>query len=86
MGWWIALGALVALLLVLLIRTLCFTPKPTPTTSRDPVVFDRNRAVANLQALVRCKTVSYADASQEDAAEFEKLIGLLPKLYPNVFA
>lgn len=34
---------------------------------------------------MRCKTVSYEDPSLEDEEEFEKLIALLPQLYPQVF-
>lgn len=40
----------------------------------------------SLAQLVRCKTVSYNDHSLEDEGEFQKLISLLPTLYPNVFA
>ena len=46
---------------------------------------NREKAIDNLQQLIRCKTVSYRDSSLEDEGEFKKLIDLLPKLYPNVF-
>ena len=36
-------------------------------------------------APIRCRTVSSYDPAQEDDGEFEKLIGLLPELYPNVW-
>ncbi|MBR5020949.1 MAG: peptidase M20, partial [Oscillospiraceae bacterium] len=70
---------------VILIRTLRFRPKVRPALSTEPVEFDRDRAVSNLAELIRCKTISYSDPSLEDDAEFEKLIGKLPALYPNVF-
>ena len=38
-----------------------------------------------LAELVKCRTVSYNDPSMEDDAEFEKLIGSLPTLYPRVW-
>ena len=50
------------------------------------MLFDRDAAVAALGALVRCRTVSYTDHSLEDEGEFEKLLALLPQLYPNVYA
>jgi len=82
---WIILGAVVLFLLVLIIRALCFTPKAQPEISREEVTFDKDAAVSALQQLVQCKTVSYVDHSLEDEAEFQKLIDLLPSLYPKVF-
>ena len=83
---YIVLALLVAFLAVILIRTLRFTPKEKPLTDVPPVSFDRDRAVSNLQQLIRCRTVSSYNPEEEDDAEFEKLIGLLPQLYPHVFA
>lgn len=82
---WIVLGLIALLLAVVLLRTAAFRPKTAPAATVPPVDFDRQQAVDNLQALVRCKTISYADHSLEDEGEFEKLIALLPDLYPNVF-
>ena len=82
---WIILGAVVLLLAVIVIRTVRFTPKPQPQLSDEEVTFDKDASVSALQQLVQCKTVSYNDHSLEDEGEFRKLIGLLPKLYPNVF-
>ena len=69
---------------VIFIRALRFRPKKAAPKQFDEVNIDRDRAVENLAALVRCKTVSHRDGAQEDDAEFEKLIALLPRLYPNV--
>ena len=81
----IVIAALVVVFLaVVTVRTLRFTPKPQPELSREEVRFDRDAAVDALAQLVRCKTVSYNDHSLEDEAEFQKLISLLPNLYPNV--
>ena len=83
---WILLGAVGLFLLVLILRALCFTPKKQPAICTEGVTFDKEAAVSALQQLVQCKTISYNDKSLEDEAEFQKLIDLLPKLYPNVFA
>ena len=81
----IVIAALIAAFLaVITVRTLRFTPKPQPRLSQEEVSFDRDAAVDALAQLVRCKTVSYNDHSLEDEAEFQKLISLLPKLYPSV--
>ena len=82
---WVILGVIVLFLLVLVVRALCFNPKPQNRITPDPIAFDEKAAVENLQQLVRCKTISYNDKSLEDEAEFQKLIDLLPSLYPKVF-
>ena len=71
---------------VVLFRTLRFTPTVQPVTESEAIEFDKDRAIANLAELIKCKTISYSDHSLEDDGEFEKLIGKLPGLYPNVFA
>ena len=70
---------------VVAVRTVRFTPKAQPAVSDEEFAFDQDAAVDALAQLVRCKTVSYNDKAQEDDAEFEKLISLLPGLYPRVF-
>ena len=82
---WILLAVLAAFVAVIVIRTLRFTPKPQPELDTESCDFDREAAVDALAQLVRCKTVSYNDHSLEDDAEFEKLIALLPQLYPNAW-
>ncbi|MBQ4617179.1 MAG: M20/M25/M40 family metallo-hydrolase [Clostridia bacterium] len=79
------LAVLPVFLAVLLVRAWRFKPKASVPVDADKVTFDAQAATEALRALVRCRTVSFADSSLEDDAEFEKLIGLLPKLYPHVF-
>lgn len=76
---------IVVLLAVIILRTLRFRPKQGPAVFDNEEKFDGDKVVRNLQALVRCKTISNRDPALEDEAEFEKLINLLPELYPNVF-
>ena len=78
-------GLLALFLAVILIRTLLFRPKPQPEISDEEIAFDRDAAVDSLAQLLRCRTVSSNDPAQEDDAEFQKLIDLLPTLYPHVF-
>ena len=80
----IILIAIVVFLAVVLVRAARFVPKAQPELHADEVKVDEERAVKNLQQLVRCKTVSYIDHSLEDDAEFDKLLSLVPQLYPNV--
>ena len=82
---WIFGGIAALFVIVVLIRTLSFKPKAQPSVDTAPVEFDREAAVSALAELVKCKTISYNDPKLEDDAEFEKLISLLPTLYPRVF-
>ena len=66
-------------------RTACFKPKPQPAVSENTVSFDEEGAVDALAKMIRCKTISFRDHSQEDEVEFQKFITLLPQLYPQVF-
>ena len=79
------LGVFVLFLAVLVIRALCFKPHPQRAVDESPVTFEQDNAVSALQKLVQCKTISYNDPALEDEVEFQKLIDLLPGLYPKVF-
>ena len=81
---YVILGAFALLLAVLLLRAAAFRPKAQNTDPGETVTVDQ-AAVTALQRLVQCKTISYNDPTMEDEGEFQKLIALLPELYPNVF-
>ena len=80
------LGLVALFLAVIVIRALAFKPKAQAAADPAPVNFDKDAAVSELQQLVQFKTISYNDKEMEDEGEFQKLLDLLPKLYPNVFA
>ena len=80
---YLLIAVLVILAAVVIGRTVKFKAPAGEKKETQSVEYDSDKAVSNLQALVRCRTVSYYDHSLEDNAEFDKLIGLLPELYPN---
>ncbi len=82
---YVILALLFIFVAVILIRTLLFKPKDNLVASNEEVSFDKEKAISALKELVKCKTISYYDSSLEDDNEFEKLISLLPELYPAVF-
>ena len=82
---WYIVGLIAGFLAVLVVRALLFRPLPQRQISEEPVSFDKDAAVTALQKLVQCKTISDYDHANEDEAEFQKLIDLLPGLYPKVF-
>lgn len=81
----VVLAVVAAFLAVILIRTAMFRPRPAEQKTYKRIEFDGDAAVTALQKLVQCKTVSNVNHELEDEAEFQKLIGLLPTLYPNVY-
>jgi len=82
---YIILGLIAVFFAVILIRTALFRPKAQPEVSQKEIEFDKDAAVRTLAELVKCKTVSYNDPALEDEREFQKLVSMLPNLYPRVF-
>ena len=80
----IVFGAFTIFLAVIFCRAAAFRPKAEPVPSTEEISVDQAKETENLRQLIRCKTVSYKDSALEDDGEFEKLIGLLPTLYPHV--
>ena len=81
----ILLGLLAVFLVVILVRAALFHPKKQTAVTPQPISFDKDKSVEALAELIRCKTISYSDPALEDDAEFQKLLDLLPGLYPRVF-
>lgn len=82
---WIILALFVVLILVVLIRTLMFTPKEENEVKSQKIEVDTEKAAVEMSQMVRCKTVSHADESLDDLNEFDKFEQLLPKLFPKVY-
>ena len=82
---YIALGALVLFLLLLVARALLFVPKGLERAEAKPLDLDLNRLTQNLQAMVRIPTISYAEEGRADQAQFDRFVALLQDTYPRVF-
>jgi len=78
-------GILGLLILIIAIRTILFKPKRAPKVIDTKEDFDKSRCVENLASLIKCRTISRKNKAEEDDAEFEKLIAMLPGLYPSVY-
>ena len=78
----ILLGVLIA---VLIIRALRFVPGEQTAVPQTPVEVDAEKAAKDLASMIRCKTISHANASLDDETEFLKFEMLLPELFPHVF-
>lgn len=65
-------------------RAARFAPPEEEPRDPQPVEVDMDALVKTLSSLVRCKTVSHRDRSLEDDSEFDRLVSMLPELYPHV--
>lgn len=80
---WIILGISAALLLllgILLLRAERFRPPEKAPQTAEEISVDRERAVAHLREMLRCRTISTPEL--RDEREFEKFRALLPEFYP----
>ena len=85
---WILLAvfgaAVVVLLAVVLAKTITFKPKKSEQERPAPVYVNGEKAARDLAEMIRCKTVSSMDKTEEDEREFEKFEKLLPALFPKI--
>ncbi len=83
---WILLGLFALFLAVILVRAAVFRPAKQPDVVPQPVELDREKIIADMADMVRCKTVSHRDHGLEDPAEFQKFRDLLQERFPKVHA
>jgi len=76
---------MITLLIICLIRAYRLKSKKRTTLPVEPVSIDKEKAAKDLQALIRCRTVSHPDQNGDDQGEFDKLEATLRSNYPNVF-
>lgn len=66
-------------------RAAKFNPPVEEPRNPESVTVDTEALVDTFSRLIQCRTVSYYDHSLEDESEFEKLVAMLPELYPHVY-
>ncbi len=84
---WIVLGiiaVILALLAIIIIRTLRFKPQPVTPANPEQFDLDREKIVGDMVEMIRCKTVSNRDETLVDRAEFKKFEELLKQRFPNI--
>lgn len=77
---------LLALILVVLIRTLTFKDETNYDVDRTKFTYQEDDVVKKLGELVKIPTVSYEDREKIDFIQFQRLIDKCKELYPNVFS
>lgn len=83
---YILLGLLALFLTVVLVRAALFRPRLLPPVEDAPVATDREKIIADMADMIRCRTVSYRDHEKEEAEEFERFRQLLVDRYPRINA
>ena len=83
---WAALMLIALLAAVILVRTALFRPARHTVVEAAPCDFDREAAIGSLRRLLSCRTISRYEEKDEDEAEFERLVGLIPELFPQMAA
>lgn len=78
------LSALAVLILIVLIRTITFKPKKLEPVTQENIPLDKEKIVADMVDMVRCKTISNRDESLVDRSEFEKFELLLAERFPLI--
>ena len=76
--------AFIIFISIILIRTIRFKPHPQPEPLTGEIHLNRNKILADMQKMIRCKTVSHMDEKQTDFGEFEKFRRLLEEQFPLV--
>ncbi len=82
----VIVAAVLALILVIFIRTLRFKPKDALVEPAGDMDLPREKIVQDMVDMIRCKTVSSRDPSQVDWAEFGKFRILLAERFPRIRA
>lgn len=75
---------LVIFLAVILVRGAMFKPLPEPELPAEEVAFNKEKIVADMADMIRCKTVSYREEERIDRAEFHKFEQLLQDRFPLI--
>ena len=78
------LALLIIFFAVILVRASRFKPEPAAPGAEDTVPLDRDKIVADMADMIRCKTVSNRDAALVDWAEYDKFQALLRERFPLI--
>ncbi len=80
----VLLALFLSFIAVVLIRTAMFKPETVAPAKGDVIALPKEKIVADMVDMIRCKTVSNRDESLVDRAEFDKFQELLKERFPNI--
>ena len=76
--------AFIALAAVVVVRALRFTPEAIEPANPDVIELDKEKIVADMVDMVRCKTVSYSEDELMEWEEYSKFQNLLKERFPLI--
>ena len=82
---WIVLGLMILFLAVILVRAAKFKPLPEAVVVAEEVTYNKEKVVADMADMIRCKTISYREEELIDWEEFRKFEVLLQERFPMVY-
>ena len=74
----------IALAAVVVVRALRFTPEAIEPANPDVIELDKEKIVADMVDMVRCKTVSYSEDELMEWEEYSKFQNLLKERFPVI--
>ena len=80
----IILTVLAVFIIVILVRTIRFQPKPEVPAEETPVTVNKEKIVEDMVDMIRCRTVSNRDEAMVDRNEFTKFHKLLEERFPHI--
>lgn len=80
----VVLAILLVLIAVIVIRAILFKPQSVEQTESVPVELNREKIIADMVDMIRCKTVSNRNEELVDREEFAKFEELLRERFPNI--
>lgn len=83
---WILLLLVLGFVAVIVTRAVKFVPNPQPSVTAEEISLPKEKIVADMADMIRCKTVSYYDETLIDWEEFEKFEALLKERFPLIQA
>lgn len=81
----IIIAVILIFVAVILIRGLCFKPVPMEPVNEEVIVLNKDKIVADMVDMIRCKTVSNRDESLVERDEFTKFEELLQERFPTIY-
>lgn len=80
-----ALSVFALLFSVIIIRALLFKATVTEKSNSKQIEIDTEKAISDLAAIIKCKTISHKSISDDDEEEFIRFKLLLPTLFPGIY-
>lgn len=80
----IIVGVILIFFAVILIRAIRFKPVELPPVEEEAITLNREKIIADMVDMIRCKTVSHREETLVDREEFAKFEVLLKERFPNI--